>query len=138
MKKKIDKVVGRHENGNNFLDEDTMALVNTSSFNNCSRFTDLSVGSRQFSEVSRDDSSTFRVNSQGKSLISISDNEGRNFPGVRFEELQITDSSVILKIDLGDLISLLKLNDKNEMSDEVVTRLIDFCNLKEWLWDDFS
>lgn len=138
MDKKINRVEGCHENDDKFLDNDTLVLVNTSSHEESVKFTDLSVNGRKFSEISDSPDSVLKVNHQGKLIVNLEDKNGRKFPGVRINELHITDDLINLKIESGDLISLVRLtSEDNLFPDELVNRIIDLCNPKELFWDKF-
>ena len=137
MNNKINRTVGCSESCKEFLDDQTLILVNSPAHEKSSEFTDLKVNDQKFSEISNDPNSALKINSREKVLVNLSDKEGRKFPGVRVSELQIVDSLLNLKVESGDLISLLRLSDDEELPSEFVERVIDSCDLKEPVWTKF-
>lgn len=137
MNSKVSRVVGCNESCKGSADDNTLVLVNTGSSENSAKFTDLKINDKVFSQVSNQTNSDLKVNSQGKVIINFSDKEGVRFPGVRVSELQVVDGFVNLKIESGDLISLVSLNSSEEFPDELVERVIDICRKKELVWTKF-
>lgn len=128
----IDKVQGAVSP---YKNEECPVLVNTPSLHTLkTKITGLSLKGSSFLEISRDDKSKIRVVTEGDQLIKFIDDEGHEYPSVRFDEVYNGSNYLLLKLTSGDLVRVVKVNSKYELPKEVLLNLFDSLDKQELVW----
>lgn len=148
MEEEINKIVCRDESDSKEVrSSDTLVLSNLPSPDESLRMTRLSVNDSSFSNfvVESDALDSDLVlgivkDSESRELRKIHDKYGNQFPGVEFEEVQITQDSLLLressKEENKDIVEIVKVTPDGHFSSKIPKDIVDKATV-HWEWEKF-
>lgn len=161
----INKIVSRDETDSKEVkSSDTLTLSNPPTPDESLRLTHLNIGERRFFDFdvvdvgesgsvispSEDADIPFKnfslrvvkdkddIPNPKRAIRKIIDYRGNEFPGTEFEELQVTDESLILKDSEGDFSEILKVSPDGHFSESTIRNFISSVGgVLHWTWEKF-
>lgn len=149
MEREVSKIVCRDETDSKEVNSSgTLVLSNPPTPEENLQITHMSLGDRKFSDFNiRDykknkeyevplDDFDLTVLKDTKVIHKIIDHRGNEFPGTEFEELQVTDSHLIVK-DSDEFSEILKISSNGHFPESTLRDFITQVGVTHWIWEKF-
>lgn len=134
MDQVVDKIIGCTNDTQDLLDyENELILINTPAVEKSLVYTDAKINDSYYRDINNLDSVIsfhIELDENNKEIKYLIDSEGNRYPSVVFTEFTNLEDSVVVKLENGDLIRLLKVNfynDDIELPDVVFDSIVDNC-----------